>query len=579
MKTSQGHRRSRRTSRAGGWQPIFARRRSLANARRALGVAICVGLARTTAGVAQPVLETIELHAGWNAVWLNVEPEPNDLEQLLALQASPLDCRAVWTFEPNRGLTGAGSNEPGRWFSYDKGLPASLQSLRTLRGHRAYLINVNVAGSLRLTGHPIIRPISFTGSASNAFGTLTNAGEGPLTFEEFFAHPGAAGKVVSAGSPLKHDIFSLTDAGLVRRNLTDPIAPNEAYWINVVQDFNYAGPLDITSLANGLSFGRSTAIRTLSIDLPSSPSSRTLSLQARACVALTNGDCSASEVGIEWLEFRDPASQDLPVWQPLAEGVTLDVPPGTTKVQLDLRPRRATAAAVSGVTAGGGSTILPPVVIDISDDQGARAVIAADVRVEPIFGGWAGKATLTHVSAHPSIQDIPLEQAAATPLEMTLILELPDPAGTSGAAGPRLLDALTVQTFRDGRSLQRRFSSILFDRPVDLVEDPAEPIDPFGATGTLRGTLQILPEDPLNPYRHRYNPEHRKGYEITREITIRLAPTAPSLSDELASLDGTFGPSRLAGQYTEVINGVTAQPITVRGDFRLERVGTEPGSQ
>ena len=99
---------------------------------------------------------------------------------------------------------------------------------------------------------------------------------------------------------------------------------------------------------------------------------------------------------------------------------------------------------------------------------------------------------------------------------MTLLLELPDPSVARGGSPPRLLDTVSLATFRDGRSFLRKFTSILFDRPVTLVADAADPLDPFGATGTLRGTLSIHAEDSLNPYRHRYNPEHRKGYEITR---------------------------------------------------------------
>src|SRR6185436_3537106 len=107
-----------------------------------------------------------------------------------------------------------------------------------------------------------------------------------------------------------------------------------------------------------------------------------------------------------------------------------------------------------------------PAVIDISDQQGSRAVIAADVSVEPIFGRWVGRAELTHVSTHPSIQNLPLEQSEADSLGMTLILDLPAPSATAVVASPRLLDTLTIHTFRDGRSLLRRFSSVLFDRPV-----------------------------------------------------------------------------------------------------------------
>lgn len=520
---------------------------------------------------AQLVTEEIPLQSGWNAVWFNVEPETNDVLAFLASQPSPLDCQAIWTFEPNRDVTAdPSSTAPGRWLFYDKDIPPSLLTLRTLQGHRAYLIKVNVGGPLLVAGRPVIRSLSLSGRVSNLFGAMSIALGGALTFEEFFAHPNAAGKIVAAGAPVKHDIFSLTNGGLVRRTLLDPITPNEAYWVNVVQDLDYPGPLDVTSSANGISFGRSTALRTLSIDVPSSPTTRTLTLQAHPCVELSGGACTATAGGVEWLEYREPSTAALPVWRPLAAGFVIQVPAGATKANLDLRAKRATLSAVAGVTSG--SATLPPLVIDVSDDQGSRVIIPSDVAVEPIFGLWAGKAVLTRVSAHPSIQDIPLEQAEANPLEMALILDLPSPTETAGGAAPRLLDTVTVQTFRDGRSLQRRFSSVLFDRPVDLLEDAGDPIDPLGAAGSLRGTLHILPEDPLNPYRHRYNPEHRQGYEIRREITISLDPGEPSLTEQLAGLDGTFGPQRLNGIYNEVITGLSERPITVHGSFRLERI-------
>lgn len=528
---------------------------------------------------AQLVTETIQLEQGWNAVWFNVEPDPNELVDFLSSQAPPLDCQAIWTFEPNRNVTAdPSSTPPGRWLFHDKGVPSSLHTLRTLQGHRAYLFKVNVGGALNLAGRPVIRPFSFSGRVSNLFGAMSDSLGGSLTFEEFFAHPSAAEKVVSGGTPLKHDIFLLSGAGLARQRLTDSLAPNAAYWINVVQDFTYAGPLGTASSANGISFGRSTSIRTLSIDVPSSPVSRTISLQAHPCIELGGADCGGGASGMEWLEYRETNESPIPTWRPLSAGVGIAVPAGSTKIDLDLRAKRATLSALTRGTSGEGSTSLPPLFIDVSDDQGSRAVIAASVSTEPIFGLWIGRAELTRVSTHPIIQSLPLEQAAAPPLQMTLLLDLPSPQATAGGAAPRLLDSVTIARFRDGKPLQRRFSSVLFDRPVNLVEVGGDPLDPLGATGTLQGTLQILPEDPLNPYRHRYNPEHRTGYEVTRQITIKLETQGASFADELAGLDGTFGPSRLTGQYTEVITGMTHDPITVQGTFRLERLAEDSSS-
>ena len=535
-----------------------------------------VWLTASSLAPAQLVTESIDLQAGWNAVWLNVEPEPNTLDDILAGLPS-LDYQAIWTFDGNSGPAGVSGGAPGRWFFHDRDVPATLSSLRVLHGHRGYLIHMRSAGQLRLAGRPVIRDHRFSGRTSNLFGDLTDPTSGAFSFEEYFAHPKAMGKIRAGGTPVKHDIVTMSGGMLVRKSLTNAIQANVAYWVNVVQDFEYSGPLDITSSANGLSFGRTTSLRTLSVEVPSSASSRTLTLEALPCAVLSvTGSCSASGQDVDWLEFRDPTQAGLPVWQPLSSGLSLAVPPGATSVEVELRARRAELATSARNRGGGTSTATFPLLIDVTDGSGARAVLAASVSVEPIFGRWIGRVTLNQVSTHPSIQALPLDQAEAPAMGMTLLLELPDPSAVQGGATPQLLDSLTIDTFRDGRPLSRRFSSILFDRPVALTESAGDPLDPFGAAGTLQGTLHISPDDPLNPYRHRYHPEHRSGYDITRDITIKIESQQDRLSEELAGLDGTFGTQRLAGQYTEVITGISAQPITVHGTFRLDRLAVQP---
>ncbi|MCO6435510.1 MAG: hypothetical protein J5J06_00290 [Phycisphaerae bacterium] len=529
---------------------------------------------------AQLVTESVDLEPGWNAVWLNIEPEPNEVATLLANLPPPLDCQAVWLFDPTPiGSTSTIANAPGRWFVYDKSLPAELQSLHAIHGHLAYFIKVNVAGQLLISGHPVSRNTSFSSHTSNLFGVLTKPTVGSLTFEEYFSLPGVIGKIRTGAQPNQHDLFALEDGALVRRSLLDLVAPNRAYWVNVVQNFDFGGLVDVTTAGKGLSFGRTTALTTLNIGLPSLPTSRTLSLHASSCVSLGSEACPAGSSGEAWLEYRDDSGGGLPVWRSLADGVDVIVPPKTAKVELTLRARRALVSD-RGRSAMGAVPInpLPPVVIDVTDDQGSRALVSADVIVEPIFGQWVGQAHLTKVSTHPVLQSLPLDQAEAIPMDMTLILELPGPDDQAGGAVPHLLDSIALETFRDGRALQRRFTSALIDRPLVLVEDEGDPVDPLGATGTLHGTLHIAPHDPLNPYRHRYNPEHRLGYDITRDITIEIRSLGASVADELAGLDGTFGPHRLAGRYTEVITGITADPITVQGEFRLDRFEGQPVS-
>ncbi len=544
-----------------------------------LWMCLLAPLAYPGVSLAELAAEVIDLQAGWNAVWVNLAPVPSSLSAILKAQTPPLDYESIWTFDSG-GVTPSTENVQAatRWFFHARGVPASIGPLTTLFGHRAYLIKMNSPGQLRLTGDPLVRSTTFSSRVSNLFGALTKpTNESPysITFEHFFSHPNARGKIRSSGTPVRHDIFAMVGGNLVRRTLFDPIQPNAAYWLDVVQEFVYAGPLNVTDSANGLAFGRSTAFRTLSIEVPAAQSPRRITLQARACADLSpSADCSGDTSSVAWIQYRDRTRACGADWCPLSAGYSFEVPDGTTRVEVELRAHRVsvTALAAARNTAGedDGIAVRFPLVIDVTDDDGSRAVVASDVSVEPIFGTWVGRVALDRVSAYPVEQVNPSDEPETpSPLGMTLILELRSPTAVAGGAAHRILDALEIVTHRDGQPLLRRFSSVLFDRPVEL---GTVSLDPFGASGTLTQTLHISPKDPLNPYRHRYNPEHRKGYDITRVITIKIERQLDRLSDVLAGLDGTFGPHRLAGQYTERISGLTVQPIVVHGEFRLDRL-------
>ncbi|NCC51899.1 MAG: hypothetical protein EOM20_11875 [Spartobacteria bacterium] len=98
--------------------------------------------------------------------------------------------------------------------------------------------------------------------------------------------------------------------------------------------------------------------------------------------------------------------------------------------------------------------------------------------------------------------------------------------------------------------------------------------------GTLAGLIAIAPDHPLNPYLHRYNPQHDNlnwSYDpysgpvevpsITRDITLTFAEL-----DESAATDPYWGEERTVGIYTETITGLRAQPIITQGPFVLDRI-------
>jgi hypothetical protein len=186
---------------------------------------------------AQLVSESIDLQEGWNAVWVNVEPEPNTLDEILAAQSPALDYQAIWTFQGNGSIPAITGGGVGQWLLHDRDAPAEISTLQVLHGHRAYLINMRSAGQLELVGRPLIRSTSFASAFPTMFGVATDVASGTLSFEQFFSHPKAIGKVRLSGTPAAHDIFTLIADTYVRKGLVDPIESSKSYWVNVTQNF------------------------------------------------------------------------------------------------------------------------------------------------------------------------------------------------------------------------------------------------------------------------------------------------------------------------------------------------------
>jgi hypothetical protein len=127
---------------------------------------------------------------------------------------------------------------------------------------------------------------------------------------------------------------------------------------------------------------------------------------------------------------------------------------------------------------------------------------------------------------------------------------------------------------RDGRVVGRRLSSAVFSfgEPVPLEGE-------FGV-GALTGLIAIAHDDPLNPFQHRYHPDHdnlderfeqpvpegRESFTVTRQLTLQFTAEDP----EGLQLAG-WGDAHLGGQYRERIDGLHRHPIYVAGTFRLQR--------
>ena len=117
----------------------------------------------------------------------------------------------------------------------------------------------------------------------------------------------------------------------------------------------------------------------------------------------------------------------------------------------------------------------------------------------------------------------------------------------------------------------------------------------FGDTSALLDyRITIAPADPLNPYKHKYHPDHDnldakfnpmnldtvdpwlwESYEVKRRIKLELTELPPYPGATAAdAIEHDWGGEVYGGLYTEVIDGIHINDITVKGAFVIRQVLT-----
>lgn len=153
--------------------------------------------------LAAPLVEqSLELRPGWNAVYLEVAPEPGDVASVFA----GLPIGSVWTWigrgstvafiqDPAEGLR----DQPGWLGHFPAGRPESfLGNLAQMRGGQAYLVQLQGTQprSWTVRGRPAPRPPEWAPNSFNLVGFPLDPAA-PPTFSAFFAASAAhAGQAV-----------------------------------------------------------------------------------------------------------------------------------------------------------------------------------------------------------------------------------------------------------------------------------------------------------------------------------------------------------------------------------------------
>ena len=198
-------------------------------------------------------VQEIALSAGWNAVYLAVQPTDTAPEKVFA--GLPVDTVASLFENPvsNQFVTDPSvdllkSQGWGVW--YAPGKPeAFLKSLDGILGNRAYLIHAKSACSWKASGNALMPAVTWRPDAYNFVGFGVRSQGGP-TFAEFFAgskaHTGQAIYRLSEGRWKK-----------VLQPSAETMKAGEAFWIYTKGASSYQGPLGIETVSRaGLLLGR-----------------------------------------------------------------------------------------------------------------------------------------------------------------------------------------------------------------------------------------------------------------------------------------------------------------------------------
>ncbi|MHC1768186.1 MAG: hypothetical protein AB9869_28595 [Verrucomicrobiia bacterium] len=583
---------------------------------------------------AQWTSQTIPLRPGWNAVFLEVQPEPSDCDTLLA--GLPIESVWAWNrrFSSVQFIQDANTLVPGQpdWLTY---LPASHEAraavnLFILQGDRPYLINV-AANATPLTwtvrGTPSVRSINWISDSLNLVGFHVNP-ERPPSFASFFASSSA-----HAGKP----IYRLDASGRWQQ-VANPAAATmvngEAFWIQCAGQSDFAGPLGLTlDQRTGLDYGRTLTEQTVRIRNASTVA-QTIQVRELASDEPPNREYPALAGGVPLSYFKMNLTNNEYGWIQFPNELSrTNLAPGEEwALRLEVRRADMTEFAPDGHAAG----FLYLSLLQVTGSAGARWIVPVTARglqaylnqgaVRPLAlaqannaalttphkrsGLWVGSAVINKVSQPSSIGQPEQPVATASEFQFRLLVHVdangqarllqkvlqmwregtyrPDPGDPTKqivdepgrfvlVTDDRLIPQFTGATLRDGQPVGRRMSSAAFGFPTPVVMTGA---GDFG-TNSVSCSITLGYDDPLNPFKHRYHPDHdnlderfeqvlpegKESFTILRDIALEFTAEDPSA----LSLAG-WGDNQLGGNYRETITGIHRSAIHLQGYFRLHHV-------
>ena len=577
---------------------------------------------------AQWATQTITLQPGWNAVCLEVQPQPQDCDSLFA----NLPVESVWgwnrKFSPVQFVQDPTTLVPTQpdWLVY---LPATNQiagarTLYSLEGGKCYLIkrpdNATPATWV-VQGQPNTRKTQWVANSFNLVGFSVDRTNSP-TFQAFFS-----GSLAHTNSP----VYRLNSSGTWSQITTlgsTTMRSGEAFWIKCNGASDYQGPLSV-SLAqrNGLIYGRSLVEQILTIQ-NSSPVTKSIIVSELTSGLPPNAGYPAYAGPVPLSYSKLDASSKLMSWVPITNSVVQsNLTPGQT-LQMRLEVRRPDMALFPA-----GGNALYQSLLEVRDLAGssrlvipvsAQGLVSSSGKAEVGAGNypakdqalhtglWIGSASVNAVSQPASLDPgVPTNTASAFQMRLIVhvdrtnqvrflqrILQMYKPGSYRPDSNNPSVDVvdlpgrfvlvtdesrisqipgLTGATLRDDQPVGRRFSTAAFGFRDPILMNGS---GGFGVGSSVFSCQAVLDyDDPLNPFKHKYHPDHdnldsgflqklpegQESFTVTRQVQLQFTSEDP---DNLG-LAG-WGDTQVGGVYRETIIGLHNKPLCLQGTFRLQ---------
>lgn len=442
---------------------------------------------------AQWVTQTCHLKAGWNVVYLHVDPSHTDINSLVQL-SDPIE--EIWLWHPDQTTSSPPEPTGSQWSSWNKNTgPTSV--LQTLRANSAMLVRVrNGVSSFawNVKGRPVAPVYRWTLTGLNFIGfptaipapdfdELLAVDAQPVDWStggEIYTYPGGRG----AATPV-----------LLQPNgyRTTPVERDEAYWVRLTDSdgpfYNeYFGPFQVTGSGSaGIRFGDSFGQARLYLK---NMSSEELTVTLRQVTSEAPPPGETAIAGPLPLLVRGPIDPtDLTFgYTPLTTGAydwTL-APKGKvgSEVEVVLGINRAAMTGPPGALFAG--------TLRFTDSLGLARVEIGASAIQPSRDGlWVGSASVEYVSQYlkPYVKIESLDAFTGFDLDLVSVDDL---SGIPDAGKGRVVVARIVKDESD--TLHFR----VFARDGQAVVDRGEadfPSDKSNEIQALRGLLASLWED------------------------------------------------------------------------------------